>query len=76
MNYTLEHLKIIYNAGAKKFPFNKTLELISLLGDGGIAGLLTSPDRGTMRSGLSTGKKIKLAIHPSSRFLGIAARCH
>ena len=59
MTYTLEHLKIVYNAGAKKFPFVQTLELISLLGDEGIAGLLKSSDRGTQRSGSSTGKKTK-----------------
>lgn len=40
MNYTLEHLKIVYNAGAKKFPFDQTLKLITLLGDEGIHGLL------------------------------------
>jgi hypothetical protein len=40
MNYTLEHLKIVYNAGAKKFPFDQTLQLITLLGDEGIHGLL------------------------------------
>ena len=59
MTYTLEHLKIVYNAGAKKFPFVQTLELISLLGDKGIACLLTSSDTGTQRSGSSTGKKTK-----------------
>jgi hypothetical protein len=59
MTYTLEHLKIVYNAGAKKFPFVQTLELISLLGDEGIAGFLKSSVRGTQRSGSSTGKKTK-----------------
>jgi len=43
MNYTLEHLKIAYNAGAKKFPFDQTLELISLLGEEGLSGLLAKP---------------------------------
>ena len=43
MNYTLEHLKIAYNAGAKKFPFDQTLELISLLGEEGLNGLLAMP---------------------------------
>ena len=43
MNYTLEHLKIAYNAGAKKFPFDQTLELISLLGNEGLHGLLADP---------------------------------
>jgi len=43
MNYTLEHLKIAYNAGAKKFPFDQTLELISLLGEDGLNGLLAKP---------------------------------
>jgi hypothetical protein len=43
MNYTLEHLKIAYNAGAKKFPFDQTLELISLLGEDGLSGLLGKP---------------------------------
>jgi hypothetical protein len=43
MNYTLEHLKIAYNAGAKKFPFDQTLELISLLGNEGLHGLLAHP---------------------------------
>jgi hypothetical protein len=43
MNYTLEHLKIVYNAGAKKFPFDQALELISLLGEEGLSGLLAKP---------------------------------
>jgi hypothetical protein len=43
MNYTLEHLKIAYNAGAKKFPFDQTLELLSLLGEQGLSGLLAKP---------------------------------
>lgn len=43
MNYSLEHLKIAYNAGAKKFPFDQTLELISLLGVEGLHGLLAQP---------------------------------
>ena len=45
MNYTLEHLKIAYNAGAKKFPFDQTLELISLLGEEGLHGLLAHPGK-------------------------------
>jgi hypothetical protein len=44
MNYTLEHLKIAYNAGAKKFPFDQTLELIGLLGHEGLQGLLAHPE--------------------------------
>jgi len=39
MNYTPEQLKIVYNAGAKNFPFEKTLELISLLGNESARGL-------------------------------------
>jgi hypothetical protein len=51
MNYTLEHLKIAYNAGAKKFPFDQTLELISLLGEEGLSGLLAKPAPMTKTTG-------------------------
>jgi hypothetical protein len=47
MNYTLEHLKLAYNAGAKKLPFNQILDLIALLGESGIKGLLGEPGTAT-----------------------------
>jgi hypothetical protein len=68
MNYTLEHLKIAYNAGAKKFPFDQTLELISLLGQEGLQGLLAQP-RGADKSEmlLSTlSPSLRRAKHPGA----------
>jgi hypothetical protein len=50
MNYTLEHLKIVHNAGAKKLSFDKSLELISLLERNGLLHLVSDS---------STGKKTK-----------------
>jgi hypothetical protein len=41
MNYTLEHLKIVHNAGAQKLSFDKTVELIELLDRNGLLHLVS-----------------------------------
>jgi len=49
MTYTLEHLKIVHNAGAKKLSLDKTLELISLLERNGLLHLVSDSAPSTTR---------------------------
>ena len=49
MNYTLDHLKIVHNAGSKKLSFDKTIELISLLERNGLLHLVTEPEPSAKR---------------------------
>lgn len=51
MTYTLEHLKIVHNAGAKKISLDKTLELISLLERNGLLHLASDSKPSTKRKG-------------------------
>jgi hypothetical protein len=51
MNYTLEHLKIVHNAGAQKLSLDKTLELISLLDRNGLLHLVSDSGPSTKRKG-------------------------
>jgi hypothetical protein len=70
MNYTLEHLKIVHNAGAKKLSFDKTLELISLLERNGLFHLVSDPSTRKKTKTRYT-RKLKVPGHRSTLSLTI-----
>ena len=70
MNYTLEHLKIVHNAGAKKLSFDKTLELISLLERNGLFHLMSDPST-RKKTKIRYTRKLKVAGHRSTLSLTI-----
>jgi hypothetical protein len=70
MNYTLEHLKIVHNAGAKKLSFDKTLELISLLERNGLLHLVSDSSTRKKTKARYT-RKLKVPGHRSTLSLTI-----
>ena len=70
MTYTLEHLKIVHNAGAKKLSLEKTLELISLLERNGFLHLVSDSLKGKQTKARNSSK-LKVPGHRSTLSLTI-----
>ncbi len=77
MNYTLEHLKIVHNAGAQKLSFDKTVELISLLERNGLLHLVNDSAPSVQRRRRTKGKiskQVKTKVKTRKRRGGLSAK--